>query len=129
VEELVKRSMLCSCLAITLVAASSAAAQATYKRDIPDSLAKQAKITETAAADVAQHRFPKAKIESVELERENGKLLYSYDLRTEGKSGIDEVQVNAMTGKIVSVQHETPAMERKEAAEEKKAAAKKKPER
>jgi hypothetical protein len=34
-----------------------------------------------------------------------------------------------MTGKIVSVQHETPAMERKEAAEEKKAAAKKKPER
>lgn len=126
-----KHSMLVSGLALTLFAVSSAAAQATYKRDIPDSLAKQAKVTESAAAEVAQHRFPKAKIESVELEREKGKLLYSYDLRTEGKSGIDEVQVNAMTGKVVSVQHETPAAERKEAAEEKKekekAAAKKKP--
>ena len=30
----------------------------------------------------------------MELEKENGKLIYSYDIKTEGKSGIDEVQVS-----------------------------------
>jgi uncharacterized membrane protein YkoI len=109
--------------AVTL-AGSSAHAQATYKRDIPDSLAKQAKIAEGAAAATAQARFPKAKIEGVELERENGKLMYSYDMKTEGKSGIDEVNVNAITGKIIAVSHESPATEKKEAAAEAKEAKK-----
>jgi len=56
----------------------------------------------------------------VELEMEKGKLIYSYDLKTEGKSGADEVHVDAMTGKVMSVHHESAAMEKKEAAEEKK---------
>jgi uncharacterized membrane protein YkoI len=108
-------------LAIALPAAN---AQAAYKRDLPDSLVKAAKITEDAAAATAQKRLPKAKIDAVELERENGKLQYSYDMKTAGKSGIDEVNVDAVTGKIIAVGHETPAAEKKEAAAEKKAAAK-----
>ena len=37
------------------------------------------------------------------MERENGKLIYSYDIKTAGKSGIDEVHVSAITGKIIVV--------------------------
>jgi len=113
-----------SIVAALAVAGSSARAQATYKREIPDSLVKAAKISEAAAAETAQKRVPKATIASVELERENGKLIYSYDMKTKGKSGVDEVNVDAVTGKIISVAHESPVTEKKEAAAEAKAAKK-----
>jgi hypothetical protein len=51
---------------------------------------------------------------------EKGKLIYSYSLKGEGKSGTEEVNVSAMTGKVVGVMHESAAAEKKEAAEEKK---------
>lgn len=123
-------------IAVALVAtASSAGAQAAtkakpatpktqgtgYKKDLPDSLVRVAKVTEASAAATALAKVPKGAIESVELEREGGKLLYSYDIKVAGKSGIDEVQVNAMTGDIVGkVVHESPAAEKKEAADEAK---------
>ena len=113
-----------SIVAALAVAGSSARAQATYKRQIPDSLVKAAKITEAAAAETAQKRVPKATIASVELERENGRLIYSYDMTTKGKPGVDEVNVDAVTGKIISVAHESPVTEKKEAAAEAKAAKK-----
>src|SRR5207248_44777 len=104
-----RRIMKLSILAATAIAATIAVAlaapvahaQATYKRDVPDSLAKQAKITEDVATATAQKRVPKGKIEAMELEKEKGKLMYSFDIRTAGKSGIDEVNVSAMTGKII----------------------------
>jgi Peptidase propeptide and YPEB domain len=102
-------------------------AQGTYKKDIPDSLAKQAKVAEGVAAATALARVPKGRIEGVELEREKGKLIYSYDIKTAGKSGIDEVHVDAMTGKLTTFAHESPANEKKEVAEDAKAAASKKP--
>ena len=102
-------------------------AQASYKKNVPDSLAKQAKITEAAAATAALARVPKGTIESVELEREKGKLIFSYDIKTGGKSGIDEVNIDAVTGKIIAFAHESPAAEKKEAAEDAKAAPTKKP--
>lgn len=121
-----RHTLLIATLAISggAVAASSAQAQATYKKDVPDSLVAHAKITEAAASVIAQKRVPKGAIDGVELEREKGKLIYSYDIRTAGKSGIDEVNIDAMTGRIVAFSHETPAMEKKEAAEDAKAAAK-----
>lgn len=117
-----KYAPLAAGLAASVLALSSVQAQANYKREIPDSLAKQTKIAEDVAAAAAQKRVPKGKIESVELEKENGKLIYSYDIKTEGKTGIDEVQVSAISGKVVSFEHETPAAEKKEAAEDAKKA-------
>lgn len=92
-----------------------------YKKDLPDSLTKQAKITESAAAATALAKVANGKIESVELEHEGGNLLYSYDIKVAGKSGIDEVQVNAMTGDVIgNVVHENAAAEKKEKAAEAK---------
>ena len=121
-----KMTSLAAVAAIALVG-SLAQAQGSYKKDIPDSLAKAAAITESAASATAKTRVPKGTIQSVELERENGKLIYSYDIKTTGKSGIDEVHIDAMTGKVIAFAHESPAAEKKEAAADAKAAKPKKP--
>ena len=81
-------------------------------------LQKEAKISMAHARELALKKVPGGKIESGELEREHGKLIYSFDIRT-AKPGVTEVNVNAISGAIVSVTHETPA---KEAAEHKQEA-------
>ena len=79
-------------------------------------LLKQAKITADSAIAVAKATLPKATISEAEIEQENGKLIYSFDMKTAGKSGIDEVNVDALTGKLVGKpQHESAADEKKEA--------------
>ncbi len=117
-----KRSLFAAATAAVAMA-SAAGAQATYKRDLPDSLVKQAKVTEAVAAATAQKRLPKGAISGVELEHEDGKLQYSYEFKTPGKSGIDEVNVDAVTGKVIGVSHESPEDEKKEAADDAKAKA------
>ena len=102
--------------------AASTPAAAKYKRDLPAKLVKEAKITEETAAATAQKAVPNGKISSVELEKENGKFIYSYDVRLPGKSGIEEVHVDAMTGELLSNIHETPAAEKAEKAKEAKEA-------
>ncbi|MFN2636104.1 MAG: PepSY domain-containing protein [Gemmatimonadaceae bacterium] len=83
-------------------------------------LQKEAKITEAAARATALKEVPNGTVKAVELEREHGKLIYSYDISVAGKTGIDEVAVNAIDGSVVSHGHETPKMEKKEAAQEAK---------
>lgn len=100
------------------------AAAASYKKEVPAKLAAKAKVTEAAAAATALAKVPGGKIESVELEEEDGKLIYSYDIKVAGKKGIEEIQVDAMTGAIAKAEHEDPATEAKEAAEDKKGAKK-----
>lgn len=78
-------------------------------------LAKQARITKEKAQETALKRAP-GSVESAELEKEHGKLVYSFDIRN-AKGTIDEVQVSAITGKIVRVEHEN---KKQEAAEKRK---------
>ncbi|MDQ6635154.1 MAG: PepSY domain-containing protein [Gemmatimonadota bacterium] len=111
--------------------ASAQTVPASYKRDVPDSLAREATITEANALASAQRRVPRGKVAALELEREKGTLMYSFDFKVPGKKGIDEVNVDAKTGAVLHVAHESPAQERKEAAADAKEArakhAKKKP--
>ena len=58
-------------------------------------------------------------VKSAELENEHGKLIYSFDIAT-SKRDVTEVNVDAMTGKIVAVQHENTAKEAAEAKQEAK---------
>ena len=83
-------------------------------------LQKEAKISEATARATALKEVPNGTVKSSELERENGKLIYSYDITVPGKTGIDEVNVNAIDGSVVAKQHETPKSEKKEAAQEAK---------
>jgi uncharacterized membrane protein YkoI len=97
------------------------------KADTQASLQKEAKISEATARATALKEVPNGVVKSSELEREGGKLIYSYDITVPGKTGIDEVNVNAVDGSVVAKQHETPKAEKAEAvkeAKEKKAAKK-----
>ena len=106
-------------------AASPLAAQAkqhqhSYKRDLPAALVKQATVSEADAAKTAESRVKHGRIQAVELENEGGKLIYSYELKVAGKSGVEEVNVDAKSGEVVNTEHETAKSEKKEAAQEKK---------
>lgn len=92
----------------------------TYKRDLPAELVKQAKVSEERAARTALAKVPAGYIGAVELERDSGRLVYSYEIKVSGKRGFDEVNVNAKTGEVVDVEHELPAREPKDAKAEKK---------
>ena len=93
-------------------------ASGTSKAPTQAELQKEAKISMEKARAIALKRVPGGKIESAELEREHGKLIYSFDIKTT-KPGVTEVNVDAITGKVLSSKQETPA---KEAAEKKQEA-------
>jgi uncharacterized membrane protein YkoI len=85
-------------------------------------LQKEAKISMERAKGIALKKVSDGKIKSSELERENGKLIYSFDITT-AKSGVTEVNVNALTGSVVDVHHESAAkeaLEKKQESKEKK---------
>lgn len=91
-----------------------------YRRTMPPALVKQATVSESDAAKTAESRVSNGRIEAVELENEKGKLIYSYELKAPGKPGVEEVNVDAKTGQVVSTEHESMKAERKELAQEKK---------
>ena len=83
-----------------------------------DSLAAQAKISEATAQATALAKVPGGRVKTHELERENGVLIHSFDIVVPGRPGIEEVNVNALDGTIVSVRHEGQAAERLEAKQD-----------
>lgn len=90
------------------------------QEESPAALQKEAKISEATARATALKEVPTGTVKKYELEREGGKLIYSYDISVPGKTGIEEVAVNAIDGSIVAHEHETPKMEKAEAAKEAK---------
>ena len=104
---------------------TSAAPKALQESQEQQRLARQAKITKEQAQETATKRAP-GNVESAELEREHGKLVYSFDIRN-SKGTITEVQVSAITGKIVRVEHENKKQEAAEKVKENKEKTKRKP--
>lgn len=93
-----------------------------HKTETQADLEKEARMKMPAARKLALRTVPHATIQAGEIEREGGKLIYSFDMKTRGKPGIDEVNIDAMTGRLVSNQHETPKDEKAEAKADAKAA-------
>jgi len=98
---------------VLLVATASVAGAATMHRHAG------AKVSLAAARSTALARVPNGTVQTGELEREHGKLIYSFDIAVAGKPGIEEVQVNARTGKVIAQSHETPKGEAREKVQEK----------
>ena len=89
-------------------------------------LQSQAKITMDQAREIALKKA-QGEVKSSELEKESGKIVYSFDIQQPNEKKITEVQVSAIDGSIVRIRKESAANEAKEAkqeeAEKKKAAA------
>lgn len=77
-------------------------------------LAAQAKVTKPQAESIALAKVPGGAIKEGELEKEHGRLIWSFDIATPGTTDITEVQVDAVTGSVVSVDLETAADQEKE---------------
>lgn len=90
------------------------------KHTTPAELLAQAKVTEAKARAIALTKAPKGTIQSSELEAEDGRLIWSFDISTPNTKAITEVAVDAKTGAVVSVEIETPKDQAKEAAKDKR---------
>jgi len=80
-------------------------------------LLTQALVSKADAQKTALEKVPDGRVESAELEKENGNLVWSFDIAKPNAKNITEVQVDAKTGQIAAVAEETP----KDQAEEAKA--------
>ena len=83
----------------------------------------EAKISKEVAQAAALAKVPNGTVKEGELEKEKGKLIWSFDITTPDSKDITEVAVDAVTGAVIAVEKETPADQAKETAED---AAKKK---
>jgi len=81
----------------------------------PPELAARAKVSGETARATAVARVPGGKVVSGELEEEGGMLVYSFDIKVEGQSGVEEILVDALTGELVAEEHESAAQEAVEA--------------
>jgi hypothetical protein len=106
-------------LALPAGALAAPATKVRMKEERPGLLAR-ARVEPQAAAATARAKLPNAREVSAEIEEENGRLIYTFDFKTKGKSGIDEVNVDATTGEVTAVEHESPSAEAKEKAAEAK---------
>lgn len=80
----------------------------------------EAKVSQADAQATALAQAPNGTVKESELEKEHGKLIWSFDIATPDSKDITEVNVDAMTGKVVTVAKEKPEDQAKEAAEDAK---------
>jgi uncharacterized membrane protein YkoI len=108
--------LLCSIFAVLLAASSGSAQEKLH-----------AKVTKEQATKTVLEQFKNATVESSELEREEGKLIWSFDLKIQGTT--KEVWVDAETGAVIKTEEESAEKEKAEQISEKaeKAALKKVP--
>ena len=125
------KSIICSIVTLSLLASGLTACM-TEKEEGKEGekatsakLEAQAKITKAEAQKIALDKVPGGTIKEGDIEKEKGKLLWSFDIATPGTKDITEVQVDAMTGAVIDIAKETVADQEKEKKEDAKGKAKK----
>lgn len=77
-------------------------------------LEAEAKVSRADAEKAALAKVPNGTVKEGEIEKEKGKLIWSFDVATPGTKDITEVHVDAMTGEVVGMEKEAPKDEAKE---------------
>lgn len=104
------KSIICSLGAIGLLAGAGCETK---------NLEAEAKISRAEAEKIALEKAPGGTVKEGELEKEHGKLIWSFDISKAGTKDITEVQVDAKTGAVVSVENESAEAEEKEKEDKK----------
>lgn len=100
-----------ACVAVALTACE------TESEDNPAAQARlqsEAKVARADAQATALAKVPGGTIKEAELEKEKGRLIWSFDISQPGTTDIKEVNVDAMTGEVVNVETEKAEKEAKE---------------
>jgi uncharacterized membrane protein YkoI len=74
----------------------------------------KAKVSRADAERIALTKVPNGVVKEAELEKEHGRLIWSFDIATPGSKVITEVHVDANTGEIAAVETEDEAHEKSE---------------
>ncbi len=111
-------SILAAC-ALTGCVSEKCEKQACHNKEAKQAkLMAEAKITRADAEKTALAKVPSGAIKEGELEKEKGKLIWSFDVTTPDTKDITEVNVDAITGDVVSVEKEAAKSKAREAAGE-----------
>jgi surface antigen len=106
------KNLLCSMLTASVLTGGLAGCMT--EKENHEKLEAEARVTRADAEKTALAKVPGGTIKEGELEKEKGKLIWSFDISTPGTTDIKEVQVDAITGAVVSVETETAADQEKE---------------
>jgi len=79
--------------------------QPAAKHETKATLRSEAKIKEKDARKTALAEVPNGKVTKHDIAREDGKVVYTYDIRAQGKPGYEAVQVDAISGQVVKHEH------------------------
>jgi uncharacterized membrane protein YkoI len=96
-----KLNLCCLLAAVVLIAGCESAEHEGHEKA---NLQAEAKITEAQARATVMAKVPDATIKEAELEKEKGKLIWSFDIAKPNAEGISEINVDAITGAIVGVE-------------------------
>jgi len=114
------KMIVCSALAASLlVGCVSEKCEHHNKQAKQVKLMAEAKVSKEDAEKTALAKVPNGTIKESELEKEHGKLQWSFDVATPDTKDITEVNVDAITGDVISMDKESAESEAKEAADEK----------
>ena len=96
--------------AIVVIGAAGCASEKSEQAE----LQAQAKISKEQAQQTALAKAPGGTVKEAELEKEKGKLIWSFDITTPDSKDITEVNVDAITGDVVGVEKESPKRQKNE---------------
>ena len=89
--------------ALVLVGASGC----TTEKQEQAELQAEAKVSKEQAQAIAQAKVPNGTVTESELEKEKGRLIWSFDLSTPDSKDTTEVNVDAISGDLVNVEIES----------------------
>jgi uncharacterized membrane protein YkoI len=92
---------------------------ATHHHEDQAKLQAMAKVSRADAEKTALTKAPGGTVKEAELEKEKGRLIWSFDITTPDSKDITEVGVDAVTGEVVSVEKEKAEGEKKEKQKDK----------
>ncbi len=107
------KMILCSALAVSLLA-GCASEENEHHESKQAKLMATAKVSKADAQATALAKVSNGMVKEGELEKEHGKLIWSFDIATPDTKDITEVNVDALTGEIISVDKESAESEGKE---------------
>lgn len=107
-----------SALAIGAASAQGAPQSPQSMKEEKPGLLAQATVTPDDARRLALARVPNGRIREQEIEMENGKLVYSFDMKVPKRRGVEEILIDAKSGALVAQEHEGPVQEKAEASRE-----------
>jgi len=102
-----------------MLSAVGVGAQTVKIKEEKAGMLKAAKVTPEVATATALAKVPGGAVRAGEIEKEGGKAIYTFIIKVPGKKGVEEVNVDAMTGAVVAVEHESDPEEAKATAKPK----------